>query len=891
MRRNRPALFVAGVALIGVSVFGATLAANAATPDAPVITTLSQDTLQPSITLTGTVTPTGGPGGTRVEVMNPLVDPTNPVCDIGIPSGTSWTCELPLSIGVNNITAYAYEDDGEPDEFSVDSNQVTIRRGGTQPPSIASPTVTDDPTPHFTGAGPEFGQVSVQWNGNTVLCVGNVDASGQWECDSTLSFVPDTYGGFTPVSELIDASAGLVGEGVSIDIIPATPAMSYSFTPGTASAVGVGPAGSGVGIELYSIYNTGEGYGYTLERGCPTIAPTPDPSDNDMVFGASTVSCAFSGLTPGIWNIYSGSTQSNLYSDVQNDFFRVPTTPTISAKLNDDNSITIRGTAEAGDRIHVQTSSHANVCQTSVVGTAWSCKVTTTPGVKRFVAFSEDQGFVASTGGSGEPADNSYQGLSSYSSTVSVTVPVPPVPVPVVYAPTFGFGSLDELKPGDEFDVDGTDAPPGSTITFEFHSTPITLGSVVAAADGTFSYHGTVPADAEPGDHHIVAIISPLDGSTPVQVEEPVTVVVPDAPEDIPAAQESLGGGAPLTGRQQPGFTSSLTPGFISPAEILSNPLAVVTAGSLGLALVLLVLVPAEFFGEALANHYGTLGGFFARRRGLKRFVEGVHEWVETHRFLAGAALVFVTSVVFCFIDPGFGFDLTSLRLLLSCAASILLVNFLSAGITERVAEKAWKVPTRLEVMPWGLAIAIVGVIASRLLNFSPGFLIGSIIGVSVVGEVTKKFEMRVILLWAGVVWAVAMVSWVLAPVIPVLPASNPAGFITGFITDSLVATSAAGLTALLVALLPIALFDGGELFKASKLWWAVAFGVAVASFSLVVLPSASNWLGLGDGLLRWLLLTLGFIAVAIVTYLIAVRRNGTGRSRLLKSKSQTPAS
>ena len=64
-----------------------------------------------------------------------------------------------------------------------------------------------------------------------------------------------------------------------------------------------------------------------------------------------------------------------------------------------------------------------------------------------------------------------------------------------------------------------------------------------------------------------------------------------------------------------------------------------------------------------------------------------------------------------------------------------------------------------------------------------------------------------------------------------------------------------------------------------------------MASFSLVVLPSASNWLGLGDGLLRWLLLTLGFIAVAIVTYLIAVRRNRTGRSRLLKSKSQTPAS
>ena len=63
---------------------------------------------------------------------------------------------------------------------------------------------------------------------------------------------------------------------------------------------------------------------------------------------------------------------------------------------------------------------------------------------------------------------------------------------------------------------------------------------------------------------------------------------------------------------------------------------------------------------------------------------------------------------------------------------------------------------------------------------------------------------------------------------------------------------------------------------------WAIAFGIAVASFSLVIVPSAGNWLELGDGLRNWLILTVSFSVLAIVVYFLARRGTRDRRSRLM---------
>ena len=758
---------------------------------------------------------------------------------------------------------------------SDDTDTVVI----TIPPLVVE---SDNPIDVYSGDTAElFGTLS--WADGTVqatvagqapTCSDTTFADEEWSCGLWMQNVPG--GSYTATLTQSYGDAPSTTRNVTINVTSLIePTMGCTFSPGGHVAV---TSGANVDGAVWAIV-PGQ-FGVIAEPGlCSGNSGTsvtevgewgPDPIDE------CTPTCTLD-LAPGTYNVnygFSDSVGVGYSFDEYDYFFTIPAAPAVTTVSTAGRA---SGTGTAGDRIRLVNAAGAQLCTTVVTGSgAWNCAVTLPKTASTARAYQVD----AASGG-----------MSAYSAAVALparTVVPTATPTPTPRPWSINFGGSSEYRPGDTVTIDGTDAPPNATIDVELHSTPMLLGSTTADALGNFSLTTTIPLDAEPGAHHLVVIATPTDGSAPFELEQPVTVIVdPVAESDDNATGDGLVPGS-VSARQQPGAPSALSAGFVSPAEILNNPLALVTAGSLGLALVLLVLVPAEFFGEALANHYGSMGGFFARRKRLKRFVEGLGEWIETNRFLAGAALVFVTSVVFCFIDPSFGFDLTSLRLLLSCAASILLVNFLSAGVTERVAEKAWKVPTRLEVMPWGLAIAIVGVIVSRILDFSPGFLIGSIIGVSVIGEVSKRMETRVILLWSGVVWAIAMVSWVLAPLVPTPAVDDPSGFFFGLIGDSLTATSAAGLTALLVALLPIALFDGGVLFKNSKLWWSVAFGVAVASFSIVVLPSASNWLGLGDGLLTWLLLTLGFIAVAIITYLIAVRKNAVGQSRLLKGDTES---
>jgi hypothetical protein len=57
----------------------------------------------------------------------------------------------------------------------------------------------------------------------------------------------------------------------------------------------------------------------------------------------------------------------------------------------------------------------------------------------------------------------------------------------------------------DDFVVSGSGYVPGQEIRFELHSTPLLIGTTVAV-DGSFRFEGKIPAGAELGDHHLVAL-------------------------------------------------------------------------------------------------------------------------------------------------------------------------------------------------------------------------------------------------------------------------------------------------------------------------------------------------------------------------------------------------
>ena len=392
----------------------------------------------------------------------------------------------------------------------------------------------------------------------------------------------------------------------------------------------------------------------------------------------------------------------------------------------------------------------------------------------------------------------------------------------------------------------GTTATPGVTPTVT--QTPAKKTAATVPVPPRAGELPTLPL-AEPVPVPVPVIAQPSDTHDPFTVTE-----VPD--------------------RSAPGTPSVLSHGMITLSDIISNPLIAATAGFLGIALVMLVLVANEFVGEALSHQYALLAGFLRRRRRLAAWSDRVSTLILAHPVVSSIALIGATSSIFTLVDPSLGLDLVSLRLWLSCAVAIILINYVSILITGIVTTRIWGVHTMVRIMPWGLAVAVVGVILSRVLNVSPGFLVGAILGIAAVSQASARLVARVVQTRAVVVLAVSVSAWLLLELVPVFAVDDPRAFWSALATDSLVATSAAGLTALVVGLLPLSLLEGGELYHYSRREWAITFGAAALAFCLIEIPSAADWLDIGNSLTTWTVIAACAIGIAAAVYVISWRLN-----------------
>ena len=129
----------------------------------------------------------------------------------------------------------------------------------------------------------------------------------------------------------------------------------------------------------------------------------------------------------------------------------------------------------------------------------------------------------------------------------------PSVPVTVSAEPT---AETTTTEAGDEVTVSGSGFESDSEVIIELQSHPVLLGVTDTDEAGAFVITVTLPADSEPGLHHIVAIGVAPSGETvektaavevlpPIQVNSPVVHVLTGQP--ITTTLITTGGGDPLT--------------------------------------------------------------------------------------------------------------------------------------------------------------------------------------------------------------------------------------------------------------------------------------------------------------------------------------------------------
>lgn len=685
------------------------------------------------------------------------------------------------------------------------------------------------------------------------------DDGGVFECLLDLDGIPmGTY--FLDISHYLPSDPYVEGEENSLlvridDGVYRGPELSCVFGPASANITGgnafiyrITPDEGG-----YRLASPGECNGATgYDPG--TVAGWTDTYVQDC-----NLACSLTNLAPGIYEVYLPTMGAFDYDYL----FRVPTAPTISTSASSGSTVVLGGTATANDRIRVLAPSGTVLCSTTATGTGtWACA---------FAASDVDSARAVAI-------DPQSGGMSARSAARAIATSDDPVTDPTIEQELVSwvleFGDLSNLKPGDRFSLTIGAMPRGTEIEVWMHSTPQLL-TTATATGAPLDLDLQVPMNIEPGDHRIEVI-----ATTPLGVqytfENPATVVGDDGAGPTDGGTDGSEGGAKdgdgaglgagqRVDRSLPASPSALTSGIPTLAQILENPLSLAFAGGLAIAIMVLIALPTEILNsslEANSARFGRLSGF------LDRTINRATDWfirVTRSRALAAAIVTLAVALIFGFVDPSFGFDLVSLRMVLSLGAAFFLLGYVATKLGGVVVHRLWGTPNVVTIQPAIILFAIAGVILARILEFSPGFLVGIAIGLELIAA-SRLIEVRAVLVQLGFVVAFAVVAWIIYSLWT--PGDD---FGSLFLHDALVATTAEGLTGALIAVFPLTFMDGRVIWDASKRLWAIVFGTVALAFALLVLPTAMAGTEVSD-IAVWVAVLAGFGALTMAVWYAFVR-------------------
>jgi hypothetical protein len=530
--------------------------------------------------------------------------------------------------------------------------------------------------------------------------------------------------------------------------------------------------------------------------------------------------------------------------------------PTLTAAaqgdyVHPDVTVVIGGTKSADATLEVThhapgsrwTNISARCTGISTDATTWSCALPPSNGENR-------------------PGANVFEVEQTHSSGIRDSVRLKVVVVP--FASQKGLVAAPEPKPEPAPEPEQTVVPPSPDPLPRETAPPAPLASPSPTpTPQAIERQESAPQAPEPIRATTPAPVSIEPEFTPSLVAEPQLAI--QLPTQVFADEERISEAAQVAPeRGRTAETPSALSGFPTFRDIVMNPIALAAASFMSLLYLLLVTVPAQILDstlEANSHRWRKLTSWTAR---ISERMSPAGAWLQ-NRGLAGPLLVIGTSIAFAFADPNFGFDPASLRLVASLAIGLLLVIHLPNLITAAIMGRRYRVSSSIISQPSAIMIAVVGVIASRLLEFSPGLLVGLVIGLQLAADAREEDQRRAIVVRFAATYAIAVAAWLAYSWLEEALAGTPPTVMSVFLSETLIATVIEGLTALVVAVLPLVFLDGRELWAKSKKLWATIAAPIVFTFALLVLPSLDA-LDEDAPLTVWIGIFVGF---SIVTALV----------------------
>lgn len=294
------------------------------------------------------------------------------------------------------------------------------------------------------------------------------------------------------------------------------------------------------------------------------------------------------------------------------------------------------------------------------------------------------------------------------------------------------------------------------------------------------------------------------------------------------------------------GFTAdepSTLSGLRTVAEVSLHPAALGACAAAALVMTALVGLPGRLIDSALGARYESWHRLAMRAaRPIAPTLERVRTTVaRTHPAVVITIGIVVASVFAALVDPRFGFNEGSARLLATLVAAFAIENVVGLLIVGRWLSRRGA-RTRLRLLTGSLLIVLVSAMLSRLAGFEPGFVFGLVLALSLVnGDSSPDVQRRRGLAEITWLFALGIGSWLLYSILTAIDTSGWGA--VGLAATELFAGLAVGsLLALPIVLLPLRGMIGHDLWRAGRVQWLIAYLVAAATCTVVVLPLPVAW-------------------------------------------------
>ena len=323
------------------------------------------------------------------------------------------------------------------------------------------------------------------------------------------------------------------------------------------------------------------------------------------------------------------------------------------------------------------------------------------------------------------------------------------------------------------------------------------------------------------------------------------------------------------TGLADPSVLSELK--TVADAVPSQNQAAVI--GVTSVLLMLLVGYPGFLLSRVVASRYDQLFGW-TRRGAAKRITDRLAAKQPSWMLWAGLA---AAAIVASFIDPQFGLNPMSLRILLTLFAAFVVYNLFGWMVVKAVLRRIEPTAQPVLQFRWGsILVVAVAVLISRLLGFSPGIIFGIVAGLTFAATLVLARRAVVVLIGSGFALAAGLMAWLLYSLLT----AAPENLATVTLTELFSAIAIEGIATLPLALLPFAAFDGAVLSR-WKIWvWALSYAAAMGVFLLVLVTAPAGFAAIPGDFLRWVLLFVLFAVMSIFVWLLDARARKRAEAR-----------